>query len=77
MSPSDKLYALALMLGGLGVLVALVRWEEVADHLVSALKVLALKRADPRGQVQAAPGGTVADRGQARVSRTRSLSPSS
>ena len=44
MSPSDKLYALALWLGGLGALVALVRWEEVADHLVSALKVSALKR---------------------------------
>jgi hypothetical protein len=64
MSPSDKLYALALMLGGLGALVALVRWEEVADHLVSALKVSALKRADLRGQAQAAPGATVgADRG--------------
>jgi hypothetical protein len=71
MSLSDKLYALALMLGGLGALVALARWEEVADHLVSALKVSALKRPTSEAEVQAAPGATGgADRGQARVSRT-------
>jgi hypothetical protein len=42
MSPSDKLYALGVMLGGLGIVAALVRWEEIAERLFPKCRLRAL-----------------------------------
>jgi hypothetical protein len=42
MSPSDKLYALGVMLSGLGVMAALIRWEEIAERLFPKCKLRAL-----------------------------------
>ena len=49
MSPSDKLYALGVMLGGLGIVTALVHWEEIAEH--SFPQMQAARPARPRREL--------------------------